>query len=260
MSDELIRSKDSQYTEYENALLERDQLRKEAGQIWTVYQQIFGSLITDIFQEKLECIKSKKIIAYYQAAKNRGSEIDPDAMQAYLDREMALYYAELNRMLREKKAADEAGTSNAYQVKRSKELYRRLAKLLHPDLNPLTDQNEELQELWQRVVTAYGMNDVKELAELEVLIRKILADLGAEETTAEIPDIEEKIREVQEEIRFIMTNEPYTYRPLIEDDDARAQKTKELQEELESYKGYHKELNQIILQLLQGGDLIIHVE
>lgn len=62
---DLIKSTDSKYEEYENLLLERDQITKEAGQIWTVYLQLFGKLITDNYEEKLECIKCKKTIAYY---------------------------------------------------------------------------------------------------------------------------------------------------------------------------------------------------
>ncbi len=36
--------------------------------------------------------------------------------------------------------------------------------LIHPDLNPETDNSPELQELWQRILIAYGKNSVKELS------------------------------------------------------------------------------------------------
>ena len=88
---DLVKSGDSKYDEYENLLLTRDQLRKEAGQIWTVYLQLFGRLITENYEEKLECIKCKKIIAYYQNAINHGGAVDSAAMQKYLDQEMAGY-------------------------------------------------------------------------------------------------------------------------------------------------------------------------
>ena len=196
---DLIKSTDSKYEEYENLLLERDQITKEAGQIWTVYLQLFGKLITDNYEEKLECIKCKKTIAYYQNALNHGGVVDSAAMEKYMEQEMAEYYANLRRMLKENEDANNAGTSTPYEVARAKTLYRRLAKLIHPDINPETDHSKELQELWQRILIAYHHNDVKELSELEVLVRKVLKDLGSEDEKVDIPDIEEKIDAMVEE-------------------------------------------------------------
>ncbi len=257
---DLIRSSDSKYEEYENLLLERDRLLKEAGQIWTVYLQLFGQLISDNYEEKLECIKCKKTIAYYQSALNRGGAVDAVALEKYLEQEMEEYYVNLRRMLRNNEAARSARTSTAYEVERAKTLYRRLARLVHPDLNPATDASEELQELWNRIQTAYHHNDVKELAELEVLVRRVLKELGAEGVKVDIPDIEEKIGEVREEIRRITSSEPYTLRTLVEDEDAAEKKKAELQRELETYRQYHRELNEVILRMLQSGGLKIYVQ
>ena len=149
---DLIKSTDSKYEEYENLLLERDQITKEAGQIWTVYLQLFGKLITDNYEEKLECIKCKKTIAYYQNALNHGGVVDSAAMEKYMEQEMAEYYANLRRMLKENEDANNAGTSTPYEVARAKTLYRRLAKLIHPDINPETDHSKELQELWRVLI------------------------------------------------------------------------------------------------------------
>lgn len=143
----LIKGFDSRYEEYEQLLLERDQVHKEASQIWTAYVREFGQLITDSYEEKVECIKRKKTIAFNQAALNHGGVVDQQAMEEYLDREMASYYAELFRMQEEKDRCSNAGISTLYEVKRSKELYRRLAKLIHPDINPATDREEKLREL-----------------------------------------------------------------------------------------------------------------
>ena len=257
---DLIKSRDSKYEEYERLLLERDQLSKEMGQIWTVYLQRFGKLISDNYEKKIECIKCKKVIAYYQNALNHGGVVDAAAMQKYLEQEMAAYYANLNRMLKENEEANNAGTSSPYEVQRAKTLYHRLAKLIHPDINPATDQSEELQELWQRILIAYHKNSVKELSELEVLVRKVLKELGMEDVKADIPDIEEKIESVKEEINTIMHTEPYTLRYLIEDEEAARKKTEELTNELETYEKYLKELQAVILQMIQGGGLQIYVQ
>ena len=257
---DLIKSTDSKYEEYENLLLERDQITKEAGQIWTVYLQLFGKLITDNYEEKLECIKCKKTIAYYQNALNHGGVVDSAAMEKYMEQEMAEYYANLRRMLKDNEDANNAGTSTPYEVARAKTLYRRLAKLIHPDINPETDHSKELQELWQRILIAYHHNDVKELSELEVLVRKVLKDLGSEDVKVDIPDIEEKIDAIKSEIEEIKQTEPYSLSYLVEDEDAAEKKKAELNEELETYQKYHKELNEVILQMLQSGGLKIYVQ
>ena len=257
---DLIKSADSKYEQYENLLLERDQVSKEAGQIWTVYLQLFGKLISDNYEEKLECIKCKKTIAYYQNALNRGGVVDSAKMEKYLEQEMADYYSNLRRMLKNNEEAQNAGASTPYEVERAKTLYRRLAKLLHPDINPKTDHSEALQELWQRIMIAYHHNDVKELAELEVLVRKALKDLGAEEIKVDIPDIDEKIDAIKTEIENIKNTEPYSLRSLVEDEDAAEKKKTELKEELETYQKYRKELNEVILQMLQSGGLKIYVQ
>lgn len=256
---DLIKSTDSKYEEYENLLLERDQLNKEAGQIWTAYLRIFGKLISDNYEEKLECIKCKKIIAYYQNALNHGGVVDSAAMERYLEKEMAEYYANLNRMIKENEKANNAGISTPYEVQRAKILYRRLAKLIHPDLNPETDKSDILMELWQRIQSAYHHNDVKELSELEVLVRKALKDLGSEEVRADIPDIIEKIDEVRSEINMITNTEPYSLRYLVENENARENKIAELKEELETYQKYRKELEAVIRKMLQSGGLKIYV-
>ena len=80
-----IKVENTKYDEYEELLLERDRLHKEAGQIWTVYVQTFGQLMTDIFEEKIACIRQKKLIAYYQMAANRGEAIDADALERKLE-------------------------------------------------------------------------------------------------------------------------------------------------------------------------------
>ena len=257
---DLIKSTDSKYEEYENLLLERDQITKEAGQIWTVYLQLFGKLITDNYEEKLECIKCKKTIAYYQNALNHGGVVDSAAMEKYMEQEMAEYYANLRRMLKENEDANNAGTSTPYEVARAKTLYRRLAKLIHPDINPETDHSKELQELWQRILIAYHHNDVKELSELEVLVRKVLKELGSEDVKVDIPDVEEKIEALKSEIEGIKQTEPYCLRYLVEDEEAAEKKKTELIEELETYQKYHKELNEVILKMLQTGGLKIYVQ
>ena len=254
---DLIKVENQRYDEYESLLLERDQLLKEAGQMWTVYTQIFGQLIAEDYEMKLECIKRKKMIAYYQNAINHGGQVDQDAMKEYLDKEMSSYYENLKRLIDDNNRCKDAGTSTEYEVQRSKTIYRRIAKLVHPDINPATDKNEYLSELWARVVLAYGKNSIKELTELEVLIRKALKEQGQENVKIDIPDIEDKIDALKKEINEIKSTDPYQYKYLLDDDEAVAEKKKALEDDLKNYTAYRDQLDQVINDLLANGGLTI---
>ncbi len=116
-----------------------------------------------------------------------------------------------------------------------------------------------MRELWQRILIAYHHNDVKELSELEVLVRKELKELGLDDVKADIPDIEEKIEALKDEIQMIMGTEPYSLSYLVEDEEASEKKKAELQKELESYQEYHKQLEAVIQEMLESGGLKIYV-
>ena len=87
------------YKNYEELLIKRDQLYKEAGGIQILYTKEFGDLITKVFEEKIECIKKKKAIEYCQAITNKGGFIDKDDLASYLDKNMALYKTLLHQKI-----------------------------------------------------------------------------------------------------------------------------------------------------------------
>ena len=257
---EIVKSKDSKYEEYERLLLERDQTLKDAEQNWINYVNAFGELITAVFEEKVECIRLKKTIAFYQKALNHGGKVDQNKLNLHLQKEMAEYNAQLNRMKKDNDLYRSMKVASAYQVKRSKEIYHKIAKLIHPDINPETEKHEELTELWNRAALAYNVNNPKELAELEVLVGKALDDLGAGTINVDIPDIDTKIDELKTEISDIISAEPYIYGDLLRDDKACEEYKKELQEELEKYKKYHEELNETLEKLFGEGGLTLEWE
>ncbi len=176
-------------------------------------------------------------------------------MEAYLKQEMAGYCSTLRSMIEDNERCEKSGTSTEYEVERSKKIYRRLAKLLHPDINPQTDLSAKLTELWGRIQDAYHANDVKSLAELEVLAKKALEELGLGSIQVEIPGLKEKIAELKDEIRGITNTEPYTHGALLADEQAVEEKKAELNKELESYQRYAEELDAVITSMLESGGL-----
>lgn len=247
---ELIKVKNASYELYEELLLKRDHLYKEAESILIYYTQEFGTLITEVFEAKIECIRLKKAITYCQMMVNRGNPVNVQLLNDYLEEHMTVYYAELNDMLLENESAKNAKISSLIDVEQAKKIYRRLAKQLHPDINPMTEKIAQLKDLWNRITLAYHANQSRELSELEILVNKAIEDLGMGVCEIEIPDIEERICALEAEIHEILTTEPYIYEKILNDSEAVETKRKELETEKEEYVAYQKELEELLHKVM----------
>lgn len=77
-----------------------------------------------------------------------------------------------------------------------------------------------------------------------------LEDAGVDSVNVIIPDIDEKIKEVEAEIENIRSTDPYLYRELLNDSGAVNEKTEELEEELKEYIDYKNELQSYLDSIL----------
>lgn len=250
---DLIRVKNTSYDRYEELLLRRDNLRKEALLIESQYIKVFGDLILQVFQKTIDCIKKKKIIGYWQTFVNRGEVVNQNDLQEYLEKEMEGYNEQLKDMVDANEAVKSTGQITEAELLQVKKLYRRMAKQIHPDINPKTAEVPELMELWQRIVIAYGCNELKDLMELEVFVQRALEQMGVGKIEVEIPDIDDKIQKLEEEIKEIMETDPYQYKYLLEDAEAVEIKLSDLKEELQNYTEYEKQLDEVLKELMING-------
>ena len=243
--------------EYEELLLRRDQLFRESGSYMTAYTQEFGDLITANFELKVECIKKKKTISYCRRRMNRGLAIDTTRMQAEIDQEMTLYYTQLKEMLDDTERAKKAGTISEYRLSRAKKIYRRLTKILHPDINKKTAENENLMELWTRIAEAYQKSDVDELDDLEVLVRRAMEEMGDDSFELNLDDIETRIERVENQINEILTTEPYIYGDILCDEEKKQAYKDQLQAEHDDYEQYLESLTKALDEMLREGGVTL---
>lgn len=239
---QMIRITGGDYSQYEDLLLLRDEFEKEAEEILLAYTRIFGDISAEIFKLKIDCIALKKSISFCVAAKNRGEEPNIEEMKKFIAEKMEIYQMQLDEMLKQNELSKSGEKISAFQLKEIKRIYRKIAKVLHPDISNLTAEYPALADLFQRVIIAYQCNDYKEIKEAEVLVNRALEEIGEKKFEIVIPDIENKIEELEEEIRRIKTTEPYTYREILENSDSIRQKTDEFEQERESYRNYKREL------------------
>ncbi len=200
MGEEIIRVKNVSYARYEELLALRDDVKKQAFLYRQAYIRKFGELILEIFTLKVECIRKKKTIEFCQAYANRGESIDQDALQDYLVKELAEYKARLEEMIAENDAAQGTGEVTEAELLKMKRIYHKMAKRIHPDINPVTSENKNLMDLWNRLVIAYNCNNLKEMEEIEIMINALLEKLGLGEQDINIPDIDERIAQIEAEI------------------------------------------------------------
>ena len=146
---------DGEYERYEELTLMKDRYEKDADLYQQAYIREFGELITESFQLKVECIALKKEIALYVKAKNAGEKVNVEDVRKFLETRMAGYYNELKSMIEAKDAAKKSRPISNYEAQQIKKLYRKLARLLHPDISPLTRDDPVLADYFNRIIRAY---------------------------------------------------------------------------------------------------------
>lgn len=254
---EIIKVKNADYSRYEELLFQKDQLRKEARIYHGLYVKEFGDLHLKLFEEQITCIKKKKLIGYYQRAVNHGGVIDQAEIEAMLAKEMEEYQQRLQNMMDENDAAKKMTEISSVTLLKIKRIYRRIAKQLHPDINSMTSEIPELMELWNAVMSAYNSNSLEDMEDAELLVNKALKQIGMGFREIEIPDLSQKIKELEASIKKIRETDPYQYRFLLEDPGAVNERRHDLEEQIKAYTEYEKELDGIIDELLKTGVKII---
>lgn len=250
---ELIKIKGNSYEEYEALIMEREKLKKDAEQYNMNYVYVFGDLIIESYNQKIKCIRKKLAISFCQTAVNFGRIIDLVELNDYLDGQTEEYQKKLDEMIADNEICKNLKEISEADLQKIKQIYRKIAKMLHPDLNPAVAGNEKLMELWNMAASAYHCNDLQNLEELEIIIMCALNEENLCDADIVIPDLTEKIEALRKEIEEIRTTDPYMYKFLLADPVAVRKKKKELEAEIEEFKEYEKYLNSILREFIKEG-------
>ena len=248
---ELIKIALGDYPRYEELLLRKDKLEKEAYYWYDEYIRVFGKYLIDLFEAKVDCIRVKKLIALAQAQINKGLTPDMTEINGIVKEQMLSYYEELDNLVKEHEDSKKAEIIPAHEAMRIKKIYREIAKTLHPDINPATAKDPALQDLWNRVVIAYKCNHLDEIEELQILVNKALDERDIDVSKIVIPDIQEKILALEEKINKIITTDPYNYKFLLEDNEETEQRIRDLEDEIKQYNDYKEQL-EVTLRAITG--------
>lgn len=246
---DLIKIALGDYPRYEELLLRKDKFEKEALHWYEEYIRQFGPYLIALFEVKVECIRLKKLISMAQAEINQGFTPDLDKINSQVEEQMQSYYEELKSLISDHEASLKYTPVSEYETIKIKKIYREIAKILHPDINSETHKDPVLQDLWNRVVIAYKCNKLKEIEELQIMVNAALSERGIDVSKIVIPNIEEKIKEVEKKINEIITTDPYNYKFLLEDNEEVEQRKKDYENEKKEYIKYKNDLENILKEM-----------
>ncbi len=256
-SDEMRIDEKALYSEYEFLVLKKETLLENSKSYELRYLAEFGGLLSDILSAKLECIRLKKTISYCLRYINAGETIDASKMQMEIDNEMLKYLHEMDDFIKQYEVAKKSPpVDDLLTVRKTKQVFRRIARRLHPDVNARTVQIPRLQDLWIEVMKAYYLFDVEKLEDLEIVLNHTMKELGEDGFAINLDNLEERISKVKKRIVSIENSKAYKYGEVLSSPEARREKKMELEKEQKSYDDYRQELSTTLDKLIMGGSTI----
>lgn len=246
------------------------------------YASVIGVYENRAHYLELQILELKRRIEMMQAAINRAKAISMEQMEDQIRKEYQAFHdkveeerkkAEQDQKSQWEKEAKEQEFRKAWEEKYGKsksgdnrkagedktpnlkDLYRKIVKRLHPDVNPNATEREK--ELFRKATKAYQEGDLVTLQEIyDEIFTGVSEEMEADDLTPErlqeiVRKLKEQIRAVQEEIRKIKNRVPYLYKKLLDDPE----KIRLVQEKImEAIALYESEINRLqgIMKDVQG--------
>ncbi|MDU7240404.1 DnaJ domain-containing protein [Clostridium sp.] len=241
--------------EYLKIYEEMEDLNKKKESLESIYMSKLGALIFLKFEKEIEYRKLKKKLNLLIQSKNKNEKIDINKIDDILKLELKSFYKELESIrekMNDSKIYLESPILNDEEVKKIKELFRKLAKKLHPDINK--NLTKEEIELWNKIKEAYENNDLVSLIVLEGIIDniEIKEDVSIDSIEENIEKIKNKIEKINIIIKESLNEFPLNLREVINNESFIQSKKDELNKEIKIYKEKINELNKLIYEVIGG--------
>lgn len=183
---------------YTNLVLEIEAIRKEYSILWEEKDRLenqlkplllikfnleLGHTILAYMNMHLYFLKLKRKIELLQMHINQNRQVNMNEIESSLYAEFQEWISQISKLEKDIRVARQT-TFDFLKPEdsiRLQEIYRKLVRILHPDLNKNITENQKI--LWNRVQDAYKNLDLEGLLNLEILA-------GSEELISEISSLE----------------------------------------------------------------------
>ena len=223
-------------------LLERDELQFViCKNIETNYILKLGVIEYKAYEVQCAALRLKRKIDLIQAKKNRQEKVIVSDIEKILDIEFLEYKKKIDEQINKINEALEINKAKVLSNEESKELkklYRKIVKVLHPDINPNVTKAQA--KLFNNAVTAYKNGDLETLR----IIDDMLGGSPLQETNDDAITrlAEEKhrlnklLKSIKENIKEIKSKYPYIMKEILEDKEKLEQKKLELKNIMSLYQ------------------------
>lgn len=224
---------------------------EERPLLYSLYETQIGKLEYEEFQQKIKL----KLLTYeaklIQSYINRNERPDTERIAEQIRMAQAAYKTELEQKEADIRAAHAFLISPAMSLEESTELrdlYRMIAKSLHPDLHPDADQKEK--DLFVKAVSAYRVGDIHVLCQIALAL--------SDEPVEDIPDMNlphlidqarKTVEEFENRIARMNGEFPFIYRKQLADKEWVKQQHAELTERIKQVKAQVEEANNYLMML-----------
>lgn len=168
--------------------------------IETFYQAEFGRKIAELLRAEFEVAAMKYRIEKVQTAINHGESVSPERIESEIESEFDDWQKRIAEQEFECEYAEEIlreGFLTAEETRELNQIYRDLARKLHPDV--AENYDERKKDLWLMVSEAYQESDLERLKGL-----KIVCELEAE-FSDEKYEAENSIERLEKELSKLKT-------------------------------------------------------
>ena len=214
-------------------------VNKEKPYLLALYQARLGNLEYELLKLQVECRALQQRIELATARLNRGELLTEQHLQAIeteVTQELANWYEQLKQQEQTIKAGivylNSLSAIDAKTAQRAKQLYRRLARLLHPDVSP---ENQALFErYWQAVQDAYRQIDADLLEALLQLVESAaLQTRNNQETPDEmIIRLKALIEQQSERWTQLLNQMPFCWATQLQDENWMCERQAMLQQSI----------------------------
>lgn len=195
----------------------------------------------------------KRKIALLQARINKGQAIDLDDIEKTLDREYRQWEKQIRQLGEQVNRANQRIQSLLPDVesKLLQKLYRKLVKILHPDLNPDTGDKQKI--LWQRLQDAYQNGDLEGMKLIDMLTANLKeTDIGKNQDRLDkaIASYQQKVRKISDEIVAVLSNFPFDIEENLKDKQWVGDRVAEYSKKTKEQQQYGQELKAVVDTLI----------